>query len=78
MTETTEHQRLLEREERAHEKTIGERDDAEQALSQAYFLVTGRSPEWSNNWGHAECLEEIGDAVALLKAAAKDALNAGP
>jgi hypothetical protein len=58
-----------------HEKqmlaVIDERDAAEQALSQAYYLVTGRSPEWSNNFGHAECLQEIDDSLRLLKSAAK-------
>lgn len=34
--------------ERSIEQLVTERDDAEQALSQAYYLVTGRSPEWSN------------------------------
>ena len=59
--------------ERNELKLIDERDAAEQALSQAYYLVTGRSPEWSNVWGHAECLEEIGDAVFILKQAVKSA-----
>lgn len=49
------------------DQTIQERDDAEQALSQAYYLVIGRSPEWSNVFGHKEALQEIEDAVSLLK-----------
>lgn len=52
-------------------KVIDERDAAEQALSQAYYIITGNSPEWSNNFGHAEALQEITDAVTLLKSAAK-------
>jgi hypothetical protein len=48
-------------------QTVQERDDAEQALSQAYFLVTGRSPEWSSTWHHQECLDEIRDACTMLR-----------
>jgi hypothetical protein len=50
-------------------KVIDERDAAEEALAQAYFLVMGHSAEWSNIFGHAEALEEIGDAVNSLKLA---------
>lgn len=50
---------------------IDEQDAAEEALSQAYFFVIGRSPEWSNLFGHKQALEEIGDAIYLLKRAAK-------
>lgn len=61
-----EHQRELERyasiEGKAHLQTIDERDAAEEALSQAYFLIKGQSPQWSNNFGHEEALEEIEDA----------------
>ena len=53
--------------ERQMLQLIVERDAAEEAMSQAYYIVTGRSPEWSNRFGYAEALEEIGDAVALLK-----------
>lgn len=52
-------------------KVIDERDAAEEALAQAYYLVMGHSAEWSNAFGHAEALEEIGDAVAALKLAVK-------
>lgn len=54
-------------EERAHLQTIDERDAAEECLSQMFYLVTGRNPEWSSAWGHAEALEEVADAMALLK-----------
>lgn len=47
---------------------IIERDDAEEAMSQAYYLVTGRSPEWSNVFGYPEALNEIRDAITVLKA----------
>lgn len=59
----------LAREEAAHERTIEQRDKAEEALSQAYYIITGRSPEWSNLFGTNEALEEIEDACALLRAA---------
>lgn len=52
-------------------KVIEERDAAEEALAQAYFLVMGHSAEWSNIFGHAEALEEIGDAVNALKLTVK-------
>jgi hypothetical protein len=48
-------------------KLIDERDAAEQALSQAYYLVTGRSPEWSNMFGHKEALDEIEDTLIILR-----------
>lgn len=60
-------EREIEREDRAHTQTITERDAAEEALSQAYFLIKGESPEWSNLFGHDEALEEIDDAQKLLR-----------
>jgi hypothetical protein len=64
----------------AHERTelqlIDERDAAEEAMSQAYYLVTGRSPQWSNMFGYSEALEEIGDAITLLKESLKRAIAA--
>jgi hypothetical protein len=50
---------------------IEERDAAEEALSQAFYLITGRSPEWSNLFGHKEALEEIDAAQRALRDAAK-------
>jgi hypothetical protein len=44
-------------------------DDAEQTLSQMYYLVIGRSPPWSKTFGHQEALADVKDAIALLKAA---------
>ena len=52
-------------------QVIGERDAAEEALSQAYFIVTGRSPEWSNLFGHEQALEDIGDACEVLRQSAR-------
>jgi len=54
-------------------KLIDERDNAENALSQAYYLVTGHSPEWSNLFGHAEALEEIEEACEVLRESARSA-----
>lgn len=65
--------REMRQNERALEQAISERDAAEECLSQIYYLVTGRSPEWSNLFGHKEALEEIGDAVAALKGAVQAA-----
>lgn len=60
-------------------KLIDERDIAEQTISQAYYLVIGRSPEWSNRFGHDQALEEIGDAVNILrKVARKSTLETAP
>ena len=54
-----------------HLQTIDERDAAEEALSQAFYIVTGRSPEWSNLFGHDEALEEIGETLSALKQRAR-------
>lgn len=55
---------------------IDERDAAEECVSNIYCAVTGRSPEWSNIFGHANALEEITDAVNALKLAAQAGLVA--
>lgn len=52
-------------------KIINERDAAERALSQAYYLITGKSPEWSNLFGHKEVLQEIDEAQQLLRTACR-------
>ena len=56
--------------ERSLEQAIRERDAEEECLSQMYYIVTGRSPEWSNRFGHAQSLEDVGDVLAALKVAA--------
>lgn len=58
-------------EEIAHGRTIDQRDTAEEAVSQAYYLVTGRSPEWSSVFGYSQALEEIEDACASLRLAVR-------
>lgn len=59
--------------EKAEGELIDQRDAAEQAFSQAYYLVVGRSPEWSNLFGANEALEEMDDAQRLLRGAVKRA-----
>lgn len=48
-------------------------DEVRQALSQAYFLVTGRSPAFSETFGTNEALADIDDACRLLRESAKSA-----
>lgn len=55
------------REEVAHGNTIDQREAAEEAMSQAYFLITGNSPPWSNVFGFGEALEEIEDAQSTIR-----------
>lgn len=50
--------------ERRHLKTIDQRDAAEDALGDAYALVTGNQPEWSNAFGYANALEDITNTIA--------------
>lgn len=64
--------------ETAIDQLIGERDEAEESLSQAYYLITGRSPEWSNMFGHKEALEEIDEAQTILRKAVAGAASAVP
>lgn len=71
---------LIERVERAEAamlQVIDERDVAAGALSQAYYLVTGRSPAWSNLFGHAEALTDIEDACDMLRLAVRTKLGLG-
>ena len=53
--------------EAKYERLAEERDSAERAMSQAYYLITGKSPEWSNIFGYEEALEEINTAQYLLR-----------
>lgn len=61
-----------EKEERAHIRTIDQRDDAEKALSDMFSAVTGRGPEWSNNFGYPEAIEEVEATIAELVRAASE------
>ena len=57
--------------EQARERTIIERDEAQEFAGDAYYVVTGHSPEWSNNFGYEAALQEIKDCVSVLKQAAR-------
>jgi len=59
--------------ERQLEETLKERDEAEEAFSQAYYLITGRSPNWSSQFGFPQALQDIDDAQTLLRKAARPA-----
>ena len=52
-------------------KLLQERDAARECLSQMFYLITGRSPEWSSKFGPEQVLEDAGDAIAVLKFAAQ-------
>ena len=62
------HNKELTAANRRAEELVTERDDAEQALSQAYYLIMGRAAEWSNTFGHEQALQDIDDAQAALRA----------
>lgn len=51
--------------------------DAAEALSEAYFVVTGRSPHWSATFGVDEALTDITDACDMLRLAARTKLGLG-
>lgn len=56
---------------RQHDLLNQKVDDAEQALSQMYYLVIGKSPQWSKTFSYPQALDEVKDALALLRAAAR-------
>lgn len=58
---------------KSHLQTLDERDSAEEAISHAYFLVHGKSPQWSNLFGHEQALEEIKDGLSCLRQSLKEA-----
>lgn len=60
----------LRREESDHERTIDQRDAAEDALSRMFQAVTGRPAEWSSAWGYVDAIEEVEEHVAALAAMA--------
>jgi len=66
---------LLEREEKAHLNTIDRRDAAEDAISEAYCVVTGQPAEWSNGFGYDAALEHIQDKINDLTAHPQPARN---
>ena len=50
---------------------VKERDAAEEVISEIYFRIIGKSPEWSNLFGHTQAVEEIVDAFDMVRAHAK-------
>lgn len=63
----------LEKEEAAHLRTIDQRDEAEQCIGKIYFKIIGRSPEWSNHFGYDDALQEIEEAIFILRDATPEA-----
>ncbi len=61
--------------ERDLEQAISQCDAAEECLNQMYYLATGRSPEWSNKFGHSEALEDVGNTFVSLKSALQEAID---
>lgn len=59
-------QRELEEAKDANEKamlrTIDERDEAQEAISNIYHILTGKSAEWSNEFGFEQAAEELSAA----------------
>lgn len=56
--------------ERDEMQLIAERDAAEDAFAEAYLLVIGESPEFSNRFGFQEALDEIHGKLSEERAAA--------
>jgi hypothetical protein len=59
------------KDERDMLQLIDQRDMAEECINDIYFMMTGRSPEWSNLFGYGEALDELTVARQLLGDAAK-------
>ena len=62
-----------EKNEKAMEQLIDERDKAEEFGSHLYYLITGRSPEWSNLFGYDQATEDVDDAQRTLRECLKQA-----
>lgn len=56
--------------------TVVERDEAQEAVSQIYFIVFGEAAEWSNEFGIEKAVECITDAVNALKAHVRESQKA--
>jgi hypothetical protein len=48
-------------------REIANRDEAEDALSEAFCIVTGEYPEWSSAFGFREALIQIEERMAALE-----------
>ena len=53
--------------DRSETQLIGERDDAEEALSDMYDAVMGRKPEWSNMFSFSDAIEEVAMRIQQLE-----------
>ena len=49
--------------ENALDQLISERDAAEEAVGDLYHVVTGRDPQWSNNFGYGDAIREVKEAL---------------
>lgn len=58
---------------RIRDRLVDERDKAEEFGSHLYYLITGRSPEWSNLFGYDEATEDVDDAQRTLRESLKKA-----
>lgn len=58
---------LEEKHEREALAMIDERDRAQDAISQAYYLIIGESPEWSNEFGYSQATMAIDEAQTSLR-----------
>ena len=56
-------------------KAVKERDAAEEVISEIYFRIIGKSPEWSNLFGHRQAVEEIVEAFDIVRAHAKSRIT---
>ncbi|MDT8871562.1 hypothetical protein RAA17_12020 [Komagataeibacter rhaeticus] len=55
-------------------QVIEERDECEQVISDLYRAAMGEYPEWSNNFGYRDAVEDVVDYVHALRT---KALNEG-
>lgn len=60
--------------DKALTQVIEERDECEQVISDLYHAAMGEYPEWSNNFGYRDAVEDVVDYVHALR---KKALNEG-
>ncbi|MGK0703709.1 ead/Ea22-like family protein [Yokenella regensburgei] len=61
--------------ERSETQLIGERDNAESALNDAYKAVMGQAPEWSNWFSFANAIDEIELACGLWRNQTEDVIK---
>lgn len=61
--------------EHSETQLIGERDDAESALNDAYKAVLGQAPEWSNWFSFESAIEEIELVCELWRNQTEDVIQ---